>query len=200
VLTFDEHTHTYRYSGVKVPSVTQVLEPLFDWSAVPVHILDRKKAIGRAVHAAIHYELSGGVDENTIDPACRPYWEAWKRFRDETKFEPWLVEYRVHSDEIVDASTGEVLCYAGTLDEYGTLNLGEALIDWKCSLFLNHEAVGSQTAAYLKALHRDGIASRRARRYALQLSSEGGYKLKEFTDLHDDWQRFVSYRRKHVTT
>lgn len=193
MLTFDPQPHAYYWNGRRVPSVTQVLEPMFDWSRVPEHILERKRQIGQAVHEAIHLELQGGVDRSSIDPACRPYFDAWCRFRDEKEFEPVLVEYRVYSDEY-----GEDLAYAGQLDEWGLLTKDQALIDWKCTLFLNTEAVGAQLAAYLCALHRAGIAALSDKRFALKLSREGTYQLVPFRRLHDDMSLFMKCRRRHT--
>lgn len=185
-LRFDPVLHYYFWRGRRVPSVTQALAPLFDWSLVPRHILQRKAQIGRAVHAAIHLEITGGVDESSIDPSCRAYFDAWRRFRDETLFEPVLVEFAVSSDEL-----GEQYRYAGTLDEWGFLQGDAGLIDWKCSLQLNFEAVGSQLAAYLKALVRMGLASISDKRFALKLLPSGRYELVRYRHLEDDWLRFA---------
>jgi len=190
MLTFDSTSHVYRWNSRRIPSVTQTLEPLFDWSSIPPGILEHKRQVGIAVHHAIHLELSGGVDPATIHPDCLGYFEAWQRFRDENKFEPILTEFQVTSDEL-----GEYYRYAGTLDQYGLLQGQPALIDWKTSMLLNIEAVGAQTAAYLKALKRMGLASLSDRRFALKLSKAGLYRLDPYRRLDDDWQRFV-YQRK----
>jgi hypothetical protein len=189
-LSFDPIEHRYTWNGRRVPSVTQCLEPLFDFSAVPPAVLKRKQQIGTAVHAAIHLELSGGVDHTSIDPACRPYFDAWLRFREECVFEPVLVEYRVTNDEL-----GEALRYAGTLDEWGYLGGYPGLIDWKTTMVLNVPAVGAQTAAYLKALARSGIGALSDRRFALKLGSDGRYKLERFRSIDNDWRTFVGYLR-----
>jgi hypothetical protein len=186
MLNFDQTAHRYTWHGKRVPSVTQCLEPLFDFSQVPAGVLERKRQIGRAVHEAIQIELTEGVDPDSIVPACRGYFDAWCRFRDECEFEPVLVEYLVHNDEL-----GEGLRYAGTLDEWGLLQGYPALIDWKTTMLLNADAVGAQTAAYLKALVRMGTGSLSDRRYALKLSADGRYKLEPYRRLDDDWQRFV---------
>ena len=190
MLNFEAATHRYTWHGRRVPSVTQCLEPLFDFSNVPPAVLERKRRIGQAVHEAIQIELTEGVDRASIVPACRPYFEAWCRFRDDCDFDPVLVEYRVFNDEL-----GDDLAYAGTLDEWGYLQGYPALIDWKTTMLLNVEAVGAQTAAYLKALHRMGVASLSDRRFALKLGSDGRYKLEPYRSLHDDWQRFVRQLR-----
>ena len=192
MLTFDSTSHVYRWNSRRIPSVTQCLEPLFDWTSIPRDVLEHKRQVGIAVHHAIHLELSGGgLDFDTIHPDCRGYFETWQNFRKECRFDPWLIEYQVTSDEL-----GEYYRYAGTLDEYGLLQGQPALIDWKTSMVLNEEAVGAQTAAYLKALHRNGIAKLSDRRYALKLSKAGLYRLEPYRRLDDDWRRFVDQRKR----
>lgn len=187
-LTFDPEAHRYWIDGRPVPSVTAVLEPLFDWNAVPFKVLERKRQIGQAVHQAIHLELTVGVDAASIDPQCAPYFEAWKRFREECEFEPVLVEHRV-------AFSLGGLEYAGTLDEWGKLQGQPALIDWKCSMHLNYHATGAQTAAYLYALcaGTSGYGSLSDKRFAVKLGGDGRYKLERYRALDEDLQRFMHY-------
>lgn len=193
MLTFDPTPHRYAWDGKPVPSVTQILAPLNDWSAVPPSILERKRQIGTACHRAIELDLAGKLDEQSIDPAVLPYFHAFQRFRDECRFEPIFTELRVTNNEL-----GEPLRYAGTTDIYGNLNGVPVLIDWKTSLLTNAPAVGSQLAAYLRALYRMGIASLSDRRIAVKLGADGRYKLERFRALDTDWQRFVLQLRATV--
>jgi len=188
MLSFDPIPHRYTWNARPVPSVTQCLEPLFDWSAVPPDVLERKRQIGLALHRAIELDLQDRLDESTIDEAVRGYFQAWRAFRAECRFEPTLVEHRVTSDEL-----GEPLRYAGTLDAWGHMQGYPCLVDWKTSLVLNGPAVGAQTAAYLKALVRMGEVGARLSdwRYALKLAGDGRFKLERFRALDTDWQRFV---------
>jgi hypothetical protein len=192
MLSFDPIPHRYTWNGRPVPSVTQCLEPLFDWSSVPPEVLENKRRIGVEVHHAIENDLLG--KRRAIHASAQPYFDAWRRFRDECRFEPILIEYRVTSGEL-----GERLRYAGTLDEWGLLQEYPALIDWKTSLVLNTPAVGAQTAAYLKALvnMKSVGAALSDRRFALKLGKDGRYKLERFRAIADDWQRFVLQLRAH---
>lgn len=193
MLDFDPIPHHYTWNGKRVPSVTQCLETLFDWSSVPPALLEHKRVIGLEVHRAIENELLGAP--NGIHPSALPYFDAWRRFRDECRFDPILTEYRVCSGEL-----GEQLRYAGTLDGWGLLQESPALIDWKTTFMLNVPAVGAQTAAYLKALVRMRVvgAALSDRRFALKLGKDGRYKLERFRALDDDWQRFVLQLRATV--
>ena len=46
-LTFDEAAHEYRLDGRRLPSVTQLLAPLVDYSKVPRETLERAQALGQ---------------------------------------------------------------------------------------------------------------------------------------------------------
>lgn len=189
MLAFDHAEHRYTWNGAIVPSVTQVLAPLFDWSRVPPAILERKRQIGQAVHEAIEYDLRGTLIESSIDPACRGYFNGFRLFCRECKFEPVLVEYRVYNKRHR---------YAGTLDTWGLLNSAQALIDWKNSAVMEHDAVGAQTYAYLAALVEAGIASINDKRFALQLRPDGTYKLHRYRQLAYDAHTFLMHRGKHA--
>lgn len=188
MLSFEPTAHRYTWNGRRIPSVTQALHTLFDFSSVPPAMLERKRIIGTHVHRAIELELVGQLDVSSVDPVCMPYFNAWRRFRDENRFEPILIEYLVTNAEL-----GESLRYGGRLDQWGLLSGYPALIDWKTALLLNGPAVGAQLAAYLKALvsMRTVTAALSDRRFALKLGPDGRYKLERFRALDTDWQRFV---------
>lgn len=193
MLSFDPGPHRYTWNNRPIPSVTQCLAPLFDWSQVPPAVLERKRQIGVHIHHAIQLDMQCMLDEKSLDPACVPYFNAWRRFRDDCHFEPVLIEYQVTNAEL-----GEDLRYAGTLDEWGQLNGYPALIDWKTSMLVNAPAVGSQLAGYLRALVTMGLGALSDRRFALKLGGDGRYRLQRFRALDDDWQRFVLQLRATV--
>ena len=193
MLNFEPTAHRYTWNKRTIPSVTQALEPLFDFSSVPYSVLERKRQIGTQVHHAIEAEILDGNGARMVDADAMPYFTSWCNFRSECDFQPVLVEHRVTSDEL-----GERYRYGGTLDEWGLLQHHPALIDWKTCLQLNTTAVGAQTAAYLKALVREGIASLSDRRFALKLGANGRYQLVRFRALSDDWGAFVFRLKEHV--
>lgn len=194
MLSFDPVPHRYTWNKRPIPSVTQCLATLFDFASIPPAVLERKRQIGVAVHRAIDLELNGTLRVSSVDPICQPYFDAFRRFRDECRFEPILIEYRVTNAEL-----GESLRYGGTLDMWGTVQGNPAIVDWKTSMLVNAPAVGSQLAAYLRALIAMRFdASVSDRRFALQLGGDGRYRLRRFTSLDDDWQRFVLQLRATV--
>lgn len=174
-LDFDEESHTYTIGERKLPSVTQILKPLVDYAGIPPSILAHACERGNYVHKACEMYLLGTLDEESLNEECAPYFEGFKRFLDETGFEPELIEQRVHHSKLM---------YAGTVDLGGVLppmgrkrKSHRAMIDIKTTFKLM-KSVGPQTAAYAdawassnpKELHFD-------ERYGLQLKKDGSYKL-----------------------
>ncbi|MFA5409739.1 MAG: hypothetical protein WC343_13290 [Bacilli bacterium] len=81
---FDEESHTYRYEGVKLPSVTGILKAEGFIDARFYDEFSRQR--GTAAHLACHYDDLGILDESTIDPVILPYLSAWRKFRAESGF------------------------------------------------------------------------------------------------------------------
>ncbi|HQQ75732.1 MAG TPA: hypothetical protein PLB01_00120 [Thermoanaerobaculia bacterium] len=163
VLTPD---HRYILNGRHIPGTT---EPLVGLGLLDTrYFTEFARERGRAIHAAIHYHLTGGVDWATVDPRFVKYVEAALRFIDDANFTP-------HGVEVVKAS--EHYGFGGTLDTYG-IGFGELILpDWK-SGFLG-EITGLQLAAYELLL---GVE---ARRMAVQLRPDGTYKKTDFTKRQD---------------
>lgn len=171
MLTFDAPTHTYRYNGALVPSVTQILAPLTDLSMIPPAVLERKRNIGTWVHEAIELDLADNLDEDSIEDDWRGYFNGWRKFQAESGFVMLDNEAKVYSKKYG---------FAGTLDLYGSLPLADrALIDTKCVATL-YPSVGPQTAAYAEA---HGVP--KAKRFALQLKPDGKYELHPCTGRND---------------
>jgi L-ascorbate metabolism protein UlaG (beta-lactamase superfamily) len=170
-LTFREDIHEYRYGGVVVPSVTQILKPLVDYSHVPADALEKARQEGVAIHKTVELECKGDLDEDALPDWLRPYLSAWRKFVLEAGFVLEASEERVYHP-------GHH--YAGTLDLRGaTRNHKQAVIDIKRS-FAAGPAIGVQTAAYANA-----IGWQKAARFGLQLRADGTYRLREFNDPTD---------------
>jgi len=65
-LTFDEKEHKYYWGGVLVPSVTQILQVLYDLSHIPKHILEAAAARGGATHKMVQLYLQGILNESKL--------------------------------------------------------------------------------------------------------------------------------------
>lgn len=182
-LVVDEANHAYSWEGRRLPSVTQVLRVLDDFGDVPKDVLDFAAFRGTAVHEATALADRDDLDEESLDPELAGYVAAWRRFREESGFEPLLVEHRV-----VNLQLG----YAGTVDRVGQLGGRMALLDIKSGSRVPRSA-GPQLAGYWEALTwmvEHGYLERSLRlhyrdRYVVHLRPEGRYSLVPMRDPRD---------------
>ena len=159
-LEFDAESHTYRYEGVVIPSVTQILGAVFPdlYGAVPPAILARKAALGVAVHTAVELHLVGALEGYDLHPDTVPYIESFKRWALVNKVEPLELECRFYSR----------LGFAGTFDFLGTVNGEPLLLDWKTT------AEPKRTHSIQTAGYSIGYSPRgQFRRGALYLKASG---------------------------
>lgn len=178
MLTFDEATHTYTLAGRVLPSVTQVLKPLVDYSHIPPAVLETARQQGIAVHRMVEADCKGSLID--LPDWMVGYFEAWEKFKAETGFEFWESEQRVFS-----AGLG---C-AGTLDLTGVMKKvkkpSPGIIDVKRSFYAG-AAIGLQLAGYETLRNPAAPKDRKtALRHALQLKADGNYRLKSFEDRTD---------------
>lgn len=138
-LTFDEASHRYFLGGQEVPSVTGVIRDNRlggDFSAVAPAVLEHARQLGTAVHAALHYDDEGMLDEATVDPVVAPYVEAWRRFR---------AERHVAIVEMERRYADATYRFAGTLDRIAVIDGRRVVCDIKTG---GVEGADYQTAAY----------------------------------------------------
>lgn len=182
MIDFDRASHTYTLGGRHLPSVTRVLDQLGTYAGIPAHVLERKADIGDAVHLASEMYDRDELDMRSVPEEIAGYVAGWVRFREEAGFVPRSIEERVWSDRHQ---------FAGTLDRTGTFTQLKgvrpnalALIDLKCTYRLL-PAVGPQLAAYSAAWEERNTPQRIKHRFAVRLTADGQYELKEHTDITD---------------
>lgn len=185
VLTFIEDGHKYLLDGQEIPSVTQVLDSLTDFSMIAPDVLERKKQLGLAVHAAIDLEVNDDLDESSVDPQCMPYVEAFRTFKADKNFVVVINETPVCSVKYR---------FAGRLDLYGVMNGKTAQIDIKTVAAMS-PATALQTAAYSAALEETS-GHKTQTRYGLQLKADGTYRLTPYTN-RNDWNVFLAFLSCH---
>lgn len=178
-LTFDRLTHTYRYGGRVVPSVTTVLRAIENFDHVDPDVLERARVFGSHVHMATDLLDRDELDEENLDLPLLPYLNAYKTFLLETGF------VVTHSEQQIYNSRQR---YAGTLDKRGTWKGTTWLLDLKSGAV--PRSVGLQTAGYQNALEE-----KPKRRLCLQLG-RNRYKLIKCEEA-SDWSYFVSYLNVH---
>lgn len=192
MLTFDAEKHEYRWAGVRVPSVTQVLAPLVDLSRIPADALEVARQKGIAIHRTVELDCAGQLDEEALPEWLVPVLANWRRFVADTGFAPVCSEHRVYH---------RLYGYGGTLDLFGEMRHAAcySFVDVKRS-FLAGQVTGVQLAAYQEAYisgDRDSQRVKRAKRHALRLNENAPYHLEEFTDKaqFQDFLTLLSYHR-----
>ena len=174
MLEFDEPSHTYRIDGRVVPSVTQVLKPLTDFSHIDPATLENARQEGVAIHKMVELDVTGDLDEDQLPDWLRGRLKAWRSFRDMTGLHPIAAELRMAGPGV-----------AGTLDLVVRVRKAVWLVDLKRSLYAGR-AIGLQTAAYARLWNALRPELRVTNRFALVLADNGTYRLTEFKDPHDD--------------
>ena len=195
MLTFDEPSHTYRYDGIVIPSVTQIIAPLSDYSMIDPAVLARAQALGTAVHRMTELYDKDDLDEDSLDEEFNGYLAAWKKFKQDIGFSPITIE-----SKLCDKVRG----FAGTSDRTGMVKnkLGKsrlAVIDIK-KMYILGPQIGVQLAAYQHLHTVDGATV--LDRYALGLRPDGTYRLKQYEEPSDSQEFFAllthfNYRKKH---
>lgn len=174
----EDRAHTLH--GRPVPSVTQINKAMglsSDFSQVRPDVLERKRTIGQAVHAASHYFDEGDLVVRSVAPGVQPYLDAWRRFRDERRFQPVLLE------TIVASTTHH---YIGRFDRLGIVDDRQdqwvrILADLKIG---DPDDAGAQwqTAGYEVALREccPDLAPYTLLRWSIQLRPDGTYRLDQY--------------------
>jgi len=167
MIQFDEAAHSYTVNGVRYSSVTEILAEmgLIDTTWFTEYGRDR----GKLVHRIIQWHLAGELDEDSIDPALRPYFDAFLKFEADSKFVAEVVERPFAS---------ETYRFAGTPDLIGCLNGHNAIIDIKTGAPQPWTAL--QLAGYEVLVKHPSME-----RFSLQLTDEGKYKLTHHKDRAD---------------
>ena len=174
MLTFEDKTHTYRWNGEVVKSVSKILKQSGEVNYDYISDDEREYVLtrGKYVHLATELLDRDELDEDALKGTIKPYLEAYKLFKKRTGFKPLLIEYRGYHQK---------LKYAGTLDRVGLMNGKLVLIDFKSGVVAKW--VRLQTAAYEAFLPPDFAVTAR---HGLQLKKDGTYKLsRAWTDPSD---------------
>jgi len=176
-LEFDEEKHEYKWHGKQVPSVTTILKSAGIVDAA--WYTEEARIRGTHVHQAAQFYDEGDLAPGSIRPEIQPYMDAYVKFKRDTGFYPILIEQKViHTKG-----------YAGTLDRVGWLNDRLVQIDLKSGGI--PKWAGLQTEAYKQALEEMislghiKLEQYPEARFALQLTSEGKYKLQPLQGLSD---------------
>ena len=184
VVEFDPGPHAYRLNGRAVPSVTQVLQLIEDWSHVDPELLARAATFGNHVHEAVHLFCMGTLHWPSLDPNLRPYVEQFSRFLAESGADVLASELIVGSQRYGYAGTLDLILSVRRLKRQRTM-----LCDVKSGL-VPQRTVGPQTAAYAKAAREGFWPEPLLKRGVVQLGATS-YKFRPLDD-GSDFDRYLS--------
>jgi len=188
VLAFEPTTHEYRIDGVRVPSVTQLLEDAGltpDYSLVPQPVLQHARQRGIHIDACCDLLDADDLDWRSVHPEAVPYVEAWIAFRDYEGFTPAASQVPLYHP---------VYGYAGTADVLGTLPGGHLAIVERKATSKMAATYALQTAGYGQdgmwyAPPGGGVLApapwQRPVRLGVQLRRDGRYTLVPYDDPED---------------
>ena len=168
-ITFDAENHQYYIDGVEVPSVTTVCRFLaYDQKSDKPWLARVAADRGTRVHEACAMIDYGEEPEEDFETAG--YLKAYRRFLKDYRPDWEGIEYTVG-----DAQLG----LAGTIDRFGTLYDGRTcILDIKTGSQLHDAPLRAQLTGY-KRLLAVNIGFYPDYLYALQLSKDGIYQLRE---------------------
>lgn len=183
-LKFDPAPHIYTLDGMRIASVTQVLEPHLPYANLPKDLMEAARLRGTLVHALTEHVDNGSYDlemqELANESGLGGYVVAWLRYLKEHKVTIHESEQRVYHNKYR---------YSGTFDriveEADTPGILE-LVDIKTGELSPFYAL--QTVAYCKAVEEGGITI--PRRSCVQLKPDGTYRHKPY-DKPEDWPAFL---------
>ena len=154
LLDYDDAAHSYKVEGIKVPSVTRVVDGCFpkhlvDW-ALSIgeeeyhRVIDEALEIGNYTHEWIEKYILNGENPNQYN----------------TCTDAFLIWEKKHNVEWIDAER-KIYCdkykYAGTVDAVAKINGRVCVIDFKTSKKV-YKPYHLQVAAYAQAIKRiDGL-------------------------------------------
>ena len=184
MLKFDEPNHTYSWNGSKAPGVTTILGEYvksniygteyyvntFNGSAVDAEKFRVAADHGNAVHLAIKYLLTDGLDMESLDPSILAAVNQFEEWRDEYVKEIILVEEPLFSTRFGYAGTPDLICELRPKYER-IYRARVCLTDFKTGA---HGMSGPQTAAYEQLYKEHSKYRGKILRTVLKLPKDGG--------------------------
>ena len=173
-LEFDSSTHSYTLEGTKIPSVSELLQPLHCYAYGQMTEQGQeamRKAASRGTKVHKFCEDFDLGKEASIDESLVDYAKAYMVFLDEHEVEWKKVEHAGYSNW-----SGQL--YGGTIDRFGILDSVPTLLDIKTTSSISKAKrimYGTQMTFYEDILRRGGDEV--AQLVILQLKKDGSYKI-----------------------
>jgi hypothetical protein len=174
LLEFNPDIHEYKENGIKIPSVTQILEEsgLVDLSWISPELLEAKADLGHKVHQTTEYYDNDTLDVESLDPLLEGYLEGWIKFKADYKFEVLESELQLFH---------KVYRYAGTIDRIGK---DLTLLDIKTGIMTQSHRI--QTMGYKLLYDQDKKPKEQIKkRLCVYLDEFGKYKVAQHENSND---------------
>ena len=166
---FYEESHTYMLDGARLPSVSEIISPLVDFSGVPLDVLQFAAERGKAVHKACELDDLEQLNYYELDPRLTPYVDAWQKFKRD--FEPTFLFNE-------EPMFNELFGYAGTPDRVAQIGKKIWVPDIKSTALISR-AAGVQLSGYARLV--EGFAQVKVDGLmVVQLRDDGTYRTEEF--------------------
>ena len=184
-LSFREEGHVYTFKGAVIPSVTQVVDSFVDFNHVPRDVLERARQRGNLVHQLTArwdltpWPVGDPLDIYIRDAGLAGYMNGWLQFCADFKFQCVAAEQRCYHRKYRYAGTYDRECYLNGLTGIEDLSV----LDIKSGEYTPEYAW--QTAAYMHAINDGRMGNKVKRRYVVQVTDRGTYKVTEHKDPAD---------------
>lgn len=178
-LTFKEDTHSYFLRDLPIPSVSEIIRPIYQkvYGKIDENTLNMASERGTRIHRAI--EFSSKYNFCGIDTDISGYIEAYKKFK--RKYKNWKLlksEFQTYHKSLL---------YGMTLDELYETPQGLVICDIKTTKVSYPNAWSVQLSAYKSGY--ESHYKKVSKIMALQLFDDGNYILHE---LKDNFEIFLS--------
>lgn len=164
-LEFEETAHAYMMGGRRVPSVTQIMEPLsrHEYGTVNPAVLEKAATRGTMVHKSIENFIRYGLDIS--EPEYGGYMQGFTEWWEKNSPSEPFPEVKIYH---------KTLMYAGTADLVSVIGGMVILTDFKTTSKVIEKSVRVQLEAYAQALASHGVQVDGKR--ILHLSKDGHWK------------------------
>ena len=177
--------HRYVLDGLlgsfTIPSVTQVIDPLLPYEAIPLEVRAEAMLRGTVVHKLTAAYDRGKYEKHAEEARAGGldgYVQAWVAFKTTVEVSIQAIEQRVYHSKYR---------YAGTLDRLALVDGRPAVLEIKTGVLVPEHRL--QTAAYLGAVNDGRTDDKVLDRYVVQLMKDGKFTLEKHKD-KADWEAF----------
>ena len=171
-LSFLEKSHQYFLDEIPIPSVSEIISPIYNkvYRGINSEVMEKAANKGTKIHRAIEFKSKYNLKK--YDKDISEYIKAYENFRsDNSSWKLLHSEYRTYH---------KALLYGMTIDEIYETNQGIILCDIKTTNTPHLGAWSVQLSAYKAGYESQG--NKVSETYALKLSKDGSYQLFKLKD------------------